>query len=261
MNKKTLVVFAAITVSYCLGLSVSHAETIKFTAVDWCPQLCPDADDAGYIRDIINEIYDGSEFDFEVKFYPWSRALGLVEKGRAHGLLAPTKAEAPGLKYPVNEVGVQRVCFFTSADSSFNYTGVDSLKDQKFGAYYNGDFGEINEYMSTNENQIQYVQGDGSYIASNIKKLEAGRIDAFLYTHNALIHEIRRMGVDEKYRAAGCVVTDKLYVGFSSSGKMASKVQSMIDQWDKKMVELKRTDKIGQIMNKYGLEDWSKVAP
>ena len=48
--------------------------------------------------------------------------------------------------------------------------------------------------------------------------------------NRVVLHEMQARGLAEDYRAAGCVLTDKLYVGFTNSSRAdEKKVQAMID--------------------------------
>ncbi|WP_154715120.1 transporter substrate-binding domain-containing protein [Neptuniibacter caesariensis] len=93
-----------------IGMADSK-NTIKIAAIDWCPQLCPNQDQKGYIIDIVKEIYRDSGYQLEIETYPWSRALTMVRQGRVDAVLSPARAEAPALRYPQQEVGFQRMCF------------------------------------------------------------------------------------------------------------------------------------------------------
>lgn len=252
---------AAFVLLQSISLVPAYAESIEIAAIDWCPQLCPNENKSGYIMDIVKEVYKDSEFHLSVKYYPWSRAVGLVKSGRAHVLLSPTKDETPDLLFPKSEVGIQKVCFFTKSDSSWSYTGIQSLDGLKVAAYKDGAFGEIDNYMKENAKQFQLTVGNSTYLDNNLKKMNAGRIDAVLYTKNSTASELAIMGVADDYREAGCVTEDKLYAAFTPESGDSNVVQSMMDVYDKRMVELKSTGKIAEIMKAYNMEDWSNVKP
>ncbi len=252
---------AVAALAFFQSISIAHAETIEIAAIDWCPQLCTNEERQGFILDIVKEVYANSEFNLSINFYPWPRAVASVENGRADILLSPTKNEAPDLLFPDSEVAVQMVCFFTKSDSSWSYTGLPSLKGIKASAHRDGYFGEIDDYMKDNKKQFQYTVGDGNYIPNNLKKMDAGRIDAMLFTKNSVMNEIESNGVSDNYRQAGCVTSEKVYVAFSNNSRNAEAVQSMKDFFDKRMIELRSNGTISAIMGKYGLDDWTKTAP
>ncbi|RHW74735.1 hypothetical protein [Colwellia sp. RSH04] len=106
----------------------SEKVKVKIAAVDWCPQLCPRGNVSGYINEILSSIYPSELFTLDIDYLPWSRAIKLVNKGDYQMLLAPTKEEAPDLKYPLYPIGIQQMCFFTLTDSNWSYINTDSLK-------------------------------------------------------------------------------------------------------------------------------------
>lgn len=95
-------------------------EVIQIAAIDWCPQLCPAHTNPGYIAELVEQIYGSSDYQLNIKTYPWSRALSMVRKGEVDAVLSPARAEAPDPIYPHYEVGIQRMCFFTLATNSWN---------------------------------------------------------------------------------------------------------------------------------------------
>ncbi|MBU2970784.1 transporter substrate-binding domain-containing protein [Pseudoalteromonas sp. C2R02] len=86
----------------------TRSEPLTVAAIDWCPQLCPITDDTiytndqkpGFIIDIVKSVFKDSDFDLQIVYYPWSRAIKLVKEGKIDVLLSPAKAEAPTLRYP-----------------------------------------------------------------------------------------------------------------------------------------------------------------
>lgn len=252
--KKVLFVF--VYIFFIIGLNFIHAETLKIASIDWCPQLCPGKEKAGYITDTVNEIFEGSPYKADIKTYPWTRAILLARKGDVHALLSPAKAEAPELLYPENGIGVQRMCFFTKADSQWNYSGIESLRNLKIGIAYDTSVEELNSYLTQNREQFDFMPYNGTYVSKSLRKLDAGRYDMFLFTHNSVVYEMRNLGAEKNYRCAGCVFSAKVYMAFSPAESQRARVQEMMKYFDKRMDELKISGRIEQIMNRYGLEDW-----
>lgn len=253
-----------ITLCLCL-ISLSAVATelktpLKVAAIDWCPQLCPKlGDKQGFIQEIVELIYAGSKYDLKVEFYPWSRALTMVRQGRVDAILSPAKAEAPDLLYPLNEVGLQRMCFFTTADDSWNYESVSSLSGRQFGIATDTSIEELNEYAEKHQEQFQYQPYHDRYIMQQANKVKRKRVDAFLFTYNSTVYELKRRGVQEQFRNAGCVTSTYVYMAFTPNPSMQNKIAPAIDYFDQQMLKLKQGEGIEDIMQRYGLEDWRQL--
>lgn len=239
------------------ALSASlQAEPLKVSTIDWCPQICPKEKLPGYVIETTRKIFENSPYELSTKAYPWTRAIKLVEEGKNQALLSPAKAEAPGLLFPEHEIGIQRMCFFTKSDSQWNYTGLPSLKGLRIGVANDTSIEELNEYMSHNKQQFGFLPYNDTYIHKSLRKLDANRIDTFLFTYNSTIYDINKNGLSEKYRSAGCVSVAKIYMAFTPAPSEASTTKRMIQYFDKKMEVLKKSGDIKVIMERYGLDDW-----
>ncbi|MCP4351526.1 MAG: transporter substrate-binding domain-containing protein [Desulfobacterales bacterium] len=239
-----------------IGIESACAETLKIASIDWCPQLCSGKKYAGYVTDTVKTIFKKSPYELEIKTYPWSRSIYMVRNGDAHALLAPARAEAPDLLYPENKIGIQRMCFFTKAGSEWKYSGIESLKDLQIGIATDSSVEELNSYISQNKRQFQFMPYNNTYVEKSLKKLDKGRFDTFLFTYNTTMYKMRELG--KKVRPAGCVSSANIYMAFSPDKSQTARIQRMMKYFDEKMSELKRSGKIGQIMNSYSLEDWQK---
>ena len=230
-------------------------ESLIISSIDWCPQLCNKDSQRGYVMDIVDAIFKGSPYTLEVQSFPWTRAIRLVENGRSHALLAPTREEAPNLKFPEQEIGLQRMCFFTKSSSEWAYTGEDSLKGLTIGLAQDTYIDELSEYIEKNEKQFDYIPYNDGYLASSFKKLKFNRIDTFVFTYNSTRYEINRNNLKFDYKEAGCFTENKIYMAFSPSDKNKNEIDDMLSYFDIKMVSLKRSGEINKIMSNYGLND------
>ncbi len=253
--KTTLVVL-------CYGLLIlsipAQGETIKVASIDWCPQLCNEVDNPGYINDIMAAIFSNSPYKLDTRVFPWSRAIKNVSRGSYQALLSPAKAEAPDLLYPKHEVGIQRMCFFTSKGSQWRFTDAKSLKNMKIGIANDTSIEELNQFISNNKQQFQYLPYNDSYLETSFRKLDAKRIDSFLFTFNSAVYFMDKHNLAYKYRSAGCVSLTKVYLAFTPDPVQLKKVNQIMDYFDKQMVLIKASGQLQIIMDKYGLQDWQQ---
>ncbi|OUR95161.1 hypothetical protein A9Q81_13770 [Gammaproteobacteria bacterium 42_54_T18] len=249
---KNIVVILALSVSS----SFVKAESLKISTIDWCPQICPKGKLPGYVIETVQKVFENSPYVLSTENYPWTRAIKLVEDGENHALLSPAKAETPNLLFPKHAIGIQRMCFFTKKESSWQYTGLTSLKGLKIGVAKDTSIEELNEYMNKNKKQFGFLPYNDTYIKKSIKKLEADRLDTFIFTYNSTVYEMNEQGVFNKYHSAGCVSIAKIYMAFTPDASKTDSVEKMIRYFDLRMETLKKSGDIEIIMKRYGLEDW-----
>jgi len=235
--------------------SFDKKTTITIAAIDWCPQICYQDSNNGYIVDLVEEVFKGTQYQLDIQIYPWSRAIKLVRSGKVDALLSPAKAEAPQLLFPTTEVGKQQMCFFTSKDSDWNFSSIESLKDKVIGIAADTSIEELNNYIKLNPQQFQYQPYHERYIIQSAHKLDKERMDAFLFTKNSTIYELKKFNEWHKYRLAGCVSQAKVYMAFSPVIVEGKDTSSMLNTFEEQMKKLSETSFISDLMIKYGLSD------
>jgi len=235
--------------------NVDEKITISIAAIDWCPQICYQDIEKGYVVELVEEVFKGTRYQLNIEIYPWSRAIKLVTEGKADALLSPAKAEAPQLLFPENSVGKQQMCFFTSKNSKWTYSGVSSLKDKLIGIATDTSIEELNEYAELNPQQFQYQPYHERYIIQNAHKLDKQRFDTFLFTKNSTVYELKRLNKWHNYRIAGCVSQAKIYMAFSPLKSANKNIEKLMNVFDQQMVELNKTGFMSALMKKYGLLD------
>ena len=230
------------------------AETIKISAIDWCPQICTDPEKPGYAIELVEKIYKDSKYQLDIQIYPWSRAIKNVRDGNADALLSPAKAEAPDLLFPKYGVGKQRMCFFTSKDSVWQYKGPDSLNNLQIGIATDTSIEELNGYLKTHPEQFQFQPYHERYVIQNAHKLNKHRIDTFLFTENTTRYILAQADVWEKYRKAGCVSEAIIYMAFTPVDTSQQRVREMMEFFDARMKKINKTLYFSDLLDKYGLE-------
>jgi len=240
-------------VFYLLFSPIIKAETIKVSGIDWCPQICISEDKPGYVVELVNEIFKGTNYSLEIEHFPWSRAIHNVLQGQHDALLSPAKAEAPNLIYPTLAVGKQQMCFFTAKDSTWTYSGPNSLGNLQIGIALDSSIEELNDYVKNNLEQFQFQPYHERYILQNARKLDKKRIDTFLMTKNTTLYSLSKAGLLDQYREAGCVSNTPIYMAFTPSPSKKNNIEKIISVFEQRMETLNKTPFYKNLMKKYGL--------
>lgn len=238
------------------GFSFAERPVIRVAAIDWCPQICPNADKPGYIIELVKRLYRDTQYDLDIKIYPWSRAIAMARQGRVHAILSPAKAEAPDLLYPINEVGTQRMCFFTERSDDWYYLNIHSLKTKQFGLSSETSLEELNDYAALHPEQFQYLPYNERHIVQQANKVLKNRIDAFLFTYNSTVYTLKNARKWQMFKSAGCVQEAEIYMAFTPQLSKQVDVKRMMEVFDENMANLKAGQEVEQVMQSYGLEDW-----
>ncbi|WP_020591782.1 substrate-binding periplasmic protein [Kiloniella laminariae] len=238
------------------GGSTARAEVLKIAAIDWCPQVCPNDLRQGYVVDTVKEIFAGSPFELEINIYSWVHAIELTRSGKAHALLSPARSEAPGLLFPDEGVGTQKMCFFVSRESDWRYIGEDSLQNQRIGVISGGSIEELNDYMSKHQENFYINSYTAKYVPLSARMVEKKRLDSFIFTLNSTLYELKKAQLSERIKTAGCVSTAKIYMAFSPDATQGDLIQRAMALFDQRMSEMIAQGRITSIMGSYGLADW-----
>ena len=230
-----------------------NANEVKVAAIDWCPQICPEQENKGYIVEIMEAIFEHSDYRLTIQYFPWSRAIKGVEQGSFEVLLAPAKKEAPHLVYPEQPIGFQQMCFFTLVGNPWQYTGPDSLLKQRVGIAIDTSIVELNEWRLLHPEVFQYQPYHERFIKQNVGKLSKHRIDSFIFTRNSTNYSLK---VDQvtNVRNAGCVGKEAVYSALTPSKNTEIDIDKLKVFIDKRLIELSREHRIKEIKSKYAIE-------
>jgi len=247
-------IIIAIILFVMFHAQATYAETIKVAAIDWCPQICIDEGKRGYTVEVINKIFQGSEYTLEIDIFPWTRAIKYVSDGKYDALLAPAKKEAPHLTFPNFPVGHQRMCFFTDAKNPWRYENKQSLDGMQIGIAIDTSIEELNGYIKEHPEKFQYQPYHERYVSQNAGKVLKKRIDAFLFTNNTTLYELKSEKLHNKIKNAGCVSEAEIFLAFTSVKQKKQQIDKMINYFNNRMAQLIKSGEINKILHNYGIE-------
>lgn len=234
------------------------AYSLSVAQLNWCPQICPRGENAGYIIDIVREVFEGSNFTLNYQTMSYPIARGKTKRGEIEALLAPAKIEAPSLIYPEEPVGYQRVCFYTMPQSKWSYTGFNSLKGLTIGIAVDMSLEEIHDYIERHEQQFVFQAESRRYIEESLRMLEVGRLDTFIFNENSVSYYMHTQNWTDRVRQAGCVSKAPVYMAFTPVPDRQEKIKAAIKLLDTRLREMKESGQISMLMKRYGLPDWSE---
>ncbi len=255
-----------IVMQLCLFSAVNvMAQTLTFSVDDYCPYYCKDQHSAqgqlakkpGFVVEILEYAFRNKGYEIEYVFRPWARGIREVTEGTVNGLLIASVDDAPRHVFPQNEQGRSMGCYYTSANNTWRFNGVSSLKGMELGLVKGYAYSEpLNSFLKHNAKNLQvlYLTGENP-MARILNMIKLGRLDATMADANIADFLIHKMGKNSNVKKVGCSKDFlNFYVTFSpmsAKSKIYAKVLS--DAMD----ELRMNGQLDTILNKYGVDDWN----
>tara|TARA_R110001592_G_scaffold7032_3_gene39492 strand:+ start:29766 stop:30533 length:768 start_codon:yes stop_codon:yes gene_type:complete len=234
------------------------AETITIRADEWFPiNGEPKSEKPGYMIEIANLIASKHGANIDYKTMPWLRSLSKVREGNFDCVVGAFTDDAPDFIFPQEEWGIIESTFYVKKGSKWRYEGVESLKSIKIGSiggYAYGD--DLDAYIEANKSSsaVQVVNANNA-LEQNIKKLQAGRVDAVIEAHLVMNAKLKDMGISQdEFISAGLLgEANKMYIACSPAKESSKKYT----KWFSEGIQMLRdSGKLQAILDKYGLKDW-----
>ncbi|MFT6153442.1 MAG: polar amino acid transport system substrate-binding protein [Crocinitomicaceae bacterium] len=249
-----LLIFA-VTLS-SVSLAQSQQEQITIVADEWCPYNCvPGAVLPGYAIEMIRVIF--AKHDIAVKYViaPWTESIRAAKAGDHNAVLGAAKSKMPNGIFPQQELGYYSNDFIVSKNSSWRFTGVDSLQSVNLGVIRDYVYGpELDSYVWGPKNlKVQALVGENASEV-NVRKVIRGEIDVYLEDGNVAFYEARIMGLDKHLKHVDSEGTKTpFYLVFSPAFVSSKKHAKTLSLGIK---ELRKSGELDYILSKYGLKDW-----
>ncbi|MBD8527786.1 substrate-binding periplasmic protein [Pseudomarimonas arenosa] len=241
----------------CFG--TAQAATISIVADEWCPYNCePGSDKPGFMIEIAEKTLGAAGHTIDYKNMPWSRAIDEARKGKFDAIVGAAKDDAPDFTYPAEPLGLSGSIFVVRKGEAWRYAGLDSLAGHAIGVIQDYSYDdELDQYIEANAKdsaKVQVAAGETA-LETNIKKLEAKRIDALVEDQSVLNYALAQAGKSGAFDLAGKLSDAEIYIAFSPAKKESAEYAKILSEG---LAKLRASGELKQILAKYGLEDWKK---
>jgi polar amino acid transport system substrate-binding protein len=259
----TIIAFAGASSMYS-----ASADTISLRADIWPPyNATPGTDKPGYIVEVATEIWNSQGHQVDYSTIPWERAISEARSGNIDCILGALPDEVPDFVFHSLSLGLDQSTFYTRSGNSWTYHSPTQLNDIRLGVIggYSYDQGAVDEHiaMAISEgspgSRVQLMKGDNA-LEKNLQKLLSGRIDAIVGSATVVNYTVATLGMEGAVRPAGNIgVADKLYIACSPA--TPDKSGTYTRQLDEGIQRLRESGRLAEILQRYGLEDWSTETP
>ncbi|UOF02786.1 substrate-binding periplasmic protein [Bdellovibrio reynosensis] len=264
MNVAGRIIFLIIFV-FCSFVSAKEIkahvpEKLLLTTNYWCPYVCdPTSERPGYVIEVLRLIYSKKDIQPEFLVTSWARAMAEVKENRIAVLVAATAKSSQKLIRSRHAIGIQRMGFYTLADSNWLFRGIKSLEHKKVGIINGYSYGEALDMFIEYKNKSLIPISGEKPIEQILKMVESRRLDAVVEETLVLKDTMDKLGFPStKLRFAGWVDTTNpmLYLAFSPDNPESARY---LEIFETGISELRRTGELQRILKKYGTEDWEKI--
>lgn len=172
-----------------VALQASAAD-YKLSTLEWAPYTGAALPGQGVVSATIVEALKASGQRVEVQFFPWSRAVRLVDSDSAYvGFFPAYYSRERAARYLYSDpVGHSQVVFLERTDKPVKWTSYDDLQGQRIGV--------VRGFVNTEELDARIaskalLSEEAPDDRSNILKLVAGRIDLAVVDRQVYMHLVQ----------------------------------------------------------------------
>ena len=235
------------------------SDTLRIATDEWCPYDCIAGQNdgkVGYLGDLLVETMKVRGHKVEFVEVNYTRGLELVREGKLDGTMACFREEAPDFIFPDFPLGKSNSTFFTLKDSSWSYTGIESLKQAKMIGIIDGyDYVDptVMEYLNKKTNNVLAMKGEKP-LERLIEMLISGRITTIIEDKIVLEYKITQMDKVDLIKIAG--VTDSVIDVFASFSPKKKKSKEYAKILSEETIKMRKDGRLQVLLDKYGIKDW-----
>ena len=202
MTRFMTIVLWALLFFPCFSESPSAEENLRFVGIDKIEPMSWNAqgEARGFICDLVREVARIAGFKVEISLLPFKRALRSLQEEATDGMISLhyKKGREAFVLYPRVPLYKTKFCIFVKEGKGFPFTGIKDLYGKNIGKM-SGWF--LGREFDNAVKQGKIVLDETTLLESNIKKIAADRIDAYLGTHFATSYAIRNLGLKGRITA------------------------------------------------------------
>ena len=214
----TLALFVVLLFSFGSITHTSAKEFIKLAVDIWLPyENIGNKDAPGFSTEVVTNVLNEMGVKWDLREYPWARALKEVSEGRRDALFTAfwTEERARYVFYPKEPLAKERWLFFVRRKDTehLSFVSYDEIINRRIG---------VLRGASVTEEFWKFVKKHGNFETAktddvNFKKLLKGRIDYVVTSYSNGTELARQMGISDQiaFLPSPRISEDDLYIIFS----------------------------------------------
>lgn len=245
----------------CLGLAAggARADTIRLRADAYCPTNCaPDAGRPGYAVEIAREVFERAGHQVDYDLVAWQRAIADTAAGLYEGVIGAGPGEVPGFVLGAEPIGVWRLGIAVRRGHQVRLDPASPFAGLVVGAVEGYGYGEawIEDYVAAHAKdptRVQLLSGPDA-LATNLRKLAAGRVDCVPDSIAVLRYHIHALGLTDRLDVVPAPGEQSdVFIAFSPANARSAAWAAQLDEG---IADLRASGRLAAILAAYGLKDW-----
>ena len=184
----------------------------------------------GITVDILREIFEKENINAEIELLPWAQGYSRLKEKENTALFGTTRTkEREDMFRWVGQVANQTIGIIAKKDSDISLKSLENIKNYDIGTVRE----DAAEQLLLDEGISERELDRSSDIKSNIRKLDAGRIDLVSYTYEVFLQEANKLGYNPgNFELVYIMDEYELYYAFNknTSDETIKKMQSILDE-------------------------------
>lgn len=252
--------FVAAALSFA---ALVQAEQISIRADPWLPYngiggKVP----AGYMIDIATRVAALNGHTIDYANMPWDDALASVRKGDNDCVAGAARDDADDFMFPALSFGKSQNAFFGMAESSWRFTGLDSLASVRLAVIDEYSYSdELDAYIKAHQDdgKVVVISGIRRATMTALSQLAARKTDVFVEDTNVMQDTLTAMSMSERVINLGNLdAVSDVYIACTPA-KPAGKVWA--NMFSDGLATLRASGELTTILARYGLKDWAPTSP
>ena len=242
----------------CLAMAgQARGETLVIAADIWCPINCAPAEERpGIFVELARDIFAEAGIEVRYEMRNWARVLQEVRRGEINAAVGAGVEDAPDFLFTSTPVALSRNCFYTLADSTWRYAGLESLAGVRLGVINDYSYGSaLNAYVAAQRghgDRVQVAAGDKA-LDINLSKLGHRRLDAMIENSWVMQARLAALGRRGELREAGCREPDvPIYLAFSPALPSSARHVALFEQG---LQRYRTSGRLRALLQRYGVDE------
>ncbi|MBS1157517.1 MAG: hypothetical protein H6R07_3441 [Proteobacteria bacterium] len=228
------------------------AEPLRLVTFEYPPYIKQVGNGAqGLTVDIVNEVFLRLGKPISIEFYPWVRALKMIDDGTADGLftIKKTPERETSMLFPIKPLLSQDYVFFALKDSKFQFDGhFSSIAGARIGVVHTVSYGARFD-EAVRKGEIKSLDPANNYVLT-FRKLLGGRVDAVICSRLVGLDILKNMDAADKVQISGpATETAVSYLVFT----LKKDHRNLAAEFDRVIESMEKEGAIKRIFRNYNL--------
>lgn len=198
----------------------------------------------GFDVEILKAVSKEADIECDIKFFPWKRAMMMIESGKADGIfsMAHSKERENFVYFPPEHLSIGKKRIFANSNFKGDILAIQDLDGKRIGIVRGNTYGE------KFDNYNACIKDEAENPDMLFKKLNVDRYSLVIENENVAAFTIKKLSLKGIRPLSFIPHEVKYYIGISKKSKRA---KELLDKISNALLRMKKSGKLEAIRNKY----------